>query len=355
MAWASVIGGVASAAGGLLGAKKSKTKGAKLKKIKMNDPTLNALSVETMMALGLPISQEFLERASPLGNLSNYKIGRKLINLVNAGQESGLSLDEIMQSIESGVIPDDVAGVLGQGASRLNQKKLGKLLAKSGFSSLRDLVQADIDFSTAAGERSDRINAIQPGIEQGRLDALSKIAGLQSGFISPTEEQLNTKTSEIEGILRAQIARDFGDQQQQALYQANSMGINPAARLGRLDEGQALANLAAGPDALARTLQLLSGQQGLQTNAIGALQGSLQPGITNASNLLGMRMNQNSAAANQALGLAQLQSTNNQLLGQGIQNAANNLGTIPMLIQEQRRQQEIDKYYGIGSPTPQDG
>lgn len=324
MAWVSgAISAVGSIAGSVLG--KGKKSKAKQRTITDSNPLMNGLSVETMLALGLPITPEMLQKASPIGRLSGSHLGRQLINLVNEGQAQGLSVDEIVSQIEGAKVGQDGRGWLSKQFG--GEKKLEKILALSGYSSLHDLVSADLAFSSSAQERAGRLNAAQPAIEQGRIDALRKVAGIQSGFVAPSEADLLSRTGDIETSLRAQIARERADSENALLEQAQARGINPGARLGRLDEWQAQSNLDANTTALSRALQLLGGEQALQTNAISSLQGSLQPATVNASNLIGMRMNQNSQVANQALGLAGLEQQGNQFLGQGIAAGANGLAS----------------------------
>lgn len=343
---AAIIPGLIAAAGSIGGgiAGQPGTPPA-TKKIGNRDPLLNALSVDALLALGVPIDSAFLQKASPLGNLSGTKVGRDLLAIVNRGQAAGLSIDEIMARIEragknkSGT--DDILGSLGVLA---NETNLQKILTKTGYSSLRDLVQADIEFSQAADARASRIGAVQPGIEQGRLDALGKIAGLQSGFVAPTEADIRSRSGEIETALRGQISREAADQQAAALVAAQVGRFNPGGAIGRLGEWQSQANLEAGPDSIARALQLLSGEQGLQSNALSALLSSLQPATVNASNLLGMRMNQNASVGNQALQGYGIQAQGNQALGGAINEGFGSVANAMTLAQ-------LMKQFGGGDDT----
>jgi hypothetical protein len=254
----------------------------------------------------------------------------------------------------------DPFGFFGKGGSSTARRKkrganvLQRLASTSGYESLQDLIQAQLDFDSQIEGRVNDANSASQAAATGRNDALRRIAELQSGFVSPTEDQINARSSEIENILRAQIAREFDDRDKAALYQANAYGINPAGQMGRLGEGRAIANLAAGPDALARTLQLLGGEQGLQTNAINTLQGSINAQDQLPLALLGIQSNNNvslsNIASNQALQLAQIQSQQNQILGNGITGLANQLGAIPGLLSERNRGSQlnsIDRFYGL--------
>jgi hypothetical protein len=104
------------------------------------------------------------------------------------------------------------------------------------------------------------------------------------------------------------------------------MGINPGARLGRLDEWQAQANLDAQPQGLARALQLLSGQQGLQSNALNALQGSLANQNAAASNQLTMQNSLGQQAFNQSMQLYNANAQNTSTTAANIANVFGNAG-----------------------------
>jgi hypothetical protein len=338
------------------------------RRIGPRDPLMNQLLVEALMGLGAPIDESLLSRASPLGQFSNRNIARRLSNFVNPLIESGASLDEIMSQLDAGRSfarreigdgGDSIGGHFDDALRSRGLNKLDKLIARSGHGSLRNLIEAEIAFQNRVGERAALANENQGIVEQGRRTAQRRIGEIQSDFYAPTASEIEAERAEMEAILRAQIERDFGEQREQSLYEANAYGINPAGRLGRLDESQALANLGTGPDSLARTLQLVAGRQGVQATALGSLQNSLQPAIANASGLLGMQMNQNASAAQQALGIAQLQSQNNQLLAGGVLNATQQIAAAPFLYQEmQRRRREldgqIDSAHGIAGPINDD-
>jgi hypothetical protein len=155
----------------------------------------------------------------------------------------------------------------------------------------------------------------------GRRGAQSSIARIQGDFVAPSQADILAQSGTIEEALRGQIARERSDSQNTIFEQMNAMGINPGARLGRLDEWQAQQNLEAQPNALARALQLMSGQQNLQGNALALLRGSLDSGTGAAQNLLNFQSSQNSAAAQQALALAAMNRDNG--IGAGVNNAFN--------------------------------
>lgn len=415
MAWITALVGAAGSIGSsVIGSRNRGGRGTNTPGIQ-SSPLFQQLLLQSLLGTGSPVSRGQFQNAGPLGTLlgSAGQAGVK-----NRGQRSfGMLLPQLRQAISQGATQglsaaDIVAqlqgtrpfrggggsgrtGNLGGGSSNLrgaigaggpvgmllDQDSLGfdpldplglfggkkkssprhgvnvlnRLLASSGYGSLEELVQAELDYSRDAEGRLAQSNETAGIVNQGRNDAQRSIAGIQSDFVAPTEAELTSRSSEIEQILRAQIARDFGDREQNALYQANAYGINPAGQLGRLGEGRALAELASGPDALARTLQLLGGQQGLQTNALSALQGSLNQQNALPLQLLGLQSQNNvglaGIAANQALGLAQLDAQGNQLLGQGVQGAFNQLGSIPG-IQEARRRIDasINPQYGISTP-----
>jgi hypothetical protein len=348
---AAVIGAAGALGGGALSYFGSKPKKSKLKKIKRWNPLYNAQLIEAMIGLGVPVPEDMLLAASPLGQT---RIGANRFDEVST---------LIRQGIDQGLSDADIAKQLaGLDANRRGANFLvnrhGETRGRVGYNNLEALVRDQREFMGSAFANQSEVRRLQEESLAGRRSAQSAIARIQGDFVAPSEEELAERTSEIENILRAQIERDFGEQRGQSRYEANAYGINPAGRLGRLDESQALANLSAGPDALARTLQLVSGQQGVQATALGALQGSLGTGTTNAANLLGLQLNQNTAAAQQALGLAQLQSARAQNLGNSISEGVNQLALIPAIGQEQNRRRQLDELinrtYGISSASPGD-
>lgn len=362
-----------------------------------SSPLFQQLLLQSLMGVGAPINPAQVRSAGPLATLLGAAgtVGLKqkgqrgfasiLDNLysdIAAGREAGKSAAEIAADIRGsdwwnigkgtrgGFLGDeedirqvmDPFGFFGDGISKSykrtkrGKRALNRLSAASGYESLEELIQAQLDFESTADNFLADANEQGEVIRGGREDALRRIAEIQSGFVAPDEEEIESRRAEIEDILRAQISRDFGEREQAALYQANAQGINPAARLGRIDEARALANLAAGPDALARTLQLISGQQGVQSNALNALQGSLTSQTQLPLALLGLQSNNNVAmtniASNQALALAQLDAQYRQNLGAGVQGAFNQLAQIPGIQAEQRRAEinnQISRNYGIST------
>jgi hypothetical protein len=350
---AAVIGAAGALGGGAFSYFGSKPKKSKLKKIKRWNPLYNAQLIEAMIGLGVPVPEDMLLAASPLGQT---RIGANRFDEVST---------LIRQGIDQGLSDADIAKQLaGLDANRRGANFLvnrhGETRGRVGYNNLEALVRDQREFMGSAFANQSEVRRLQEESLAGRRSAQSAIARIQGDFVAPSEEELAERTSEIENILRAQIERDFGEQREQSLYEANAYGINPAGRLGRLDESQALANLGTGPDSLARTLQLVAGRQGVQATALGSLQNSLQPAIANASGLLGMQMNQNASAAQQALGIAQLQSQNNQLLAGGVRSASQQLAATPELYEElqRRRRREIDSQidsaHGIVGPINDD-
>jgi hypothetical protein len=404
MAWITALLGAAGSIGGALASKPHNPGSPALIGIQ-SSPLFQQLLMQSLIGTGSPINAGTVRAGSPLATLlgAAQQIGLKrkgqvafsslmdnFYRQVQKGREAGLSAAEIARNIEAtpwynktghegyrdGFLgnEEDIRGVMdpfgffGKGGSpSARQKKRGvsvfnRLLSSSGYVGLEDFIQAQLDFEGQIAGRVNDANDASAATAAGRNDALRRIADLQSGFVSPTEEQLTARSAEMENILRAQIAREFDDRDKAALYHANAYGINPAGQMGRLGEGRALANLAAGPDALARTLQLLGGEQSLQANALTTLQGSLNAQDQLPLALLGLQSNNNvslsNIASNQAMQLAALQSQYNQALGQGITGLANQLGSIPGLISEQNRAAQlsnrqanlnsgIDRLYGL--------
>lgn len=421
MAWITALVGAAGSIGaGVIGSKKKGGRGTNTQGIQSN-PLFQQLLLQALMGTGSQVSRGQMQNAGPLGTLlgSAGMAGVKnrgqrsfgmllpyLREAISQGAGQGLSAADIVAQLQGtrpfrggggggggggmsgggkgaliggslggplGALSGGAIGKLGLdplglfgGKKKASAKKgvdvLDRLLAASGYGSLEELVQSELDYSRDAEGRMAEQNETADIVNQGRNDAQRSIAGIQSDFVAPTEAELLTRQGEIEQILRAQIARDFGVREQNALYQANAYGINPAGQLGRLGEGRALAELASGPDALARTLQLLGGQQGLQSNALSALQGSLNGQTALPLQLLGLQSNNNvglaGIAANQAMNLAQLDAQGNQMLAGGFQGAANQIGAIPGIQAEQDRRRQLDalinRQYGI-APPPSDG
>jgi hypothetical protein len=389
MAWAAAIPALIGAAGqiggGLLG--KKKTPGAAYTPSVQESPLFQQLQLLTQLGLGGQVSPAMLRQGSPIGTLLNSAqsigLGHKgarsmsramddVLAMISQGSASGLSAAQIAAQIEASPLfaPKGgggkgsktkkfhgLSGLLGnvngvnigdpfglftkkpKWGKELGGDVIRRLAAASGFNSIEELIQGQIDFESDVGERTTRANEVADTTEQGRFDALSKIAGIQSGFVAPSEADILSQSGTIEQALRAQIARERSDSQAAVLEQMNALGINPAARLGRLDEWQAQQNLEAQPNALARALQLMSGQQGLQTNALASLQGSLSGADAGAQNLLalqsGNQLGIGQLASQQALALAQMQQQNNQFLGGGVANAGNLAAQLAFLTQNQ--------------------
>jgi hypothetical protein len=350
MAWVAILTGLLGAGASVGGAALSRPRVPRRRQnINTRDPMLNALTVEAMQQLGLPIDEGLLRQAGPITSQTRGH-GRvhSLLNAVQEGQRLGLSASDITNELMRTKREQRQGGPL---ESVVNGQHLRRAVRRSGYGSLQDWINAEMSYQNAIPGRLQTANQNQEEIAAARRSAQERIAALQAGFVAPTEQQITDRSTSMENVLRAQIAREFDDRDKAALYQANAYGINPAGQMGRLGEGRALANLAAGPDALARTLQLLGGEQALQQNALGVLQSSLNNGTNNALNLLGFNAGQNAFAANQSLALAQLQSQSNQLMGQGVMNAGQQLAAIPGLISERQRQNRIDQMYGL-APNP---
>lgn len=364
MVWPALIAAAGSIGGGLLANRNAPNAGdATFLPGIQTDPLYQQLQLMSMLGLGQQITPQMLQSASPLATLlaNAQSIGLKqkgalafskllpdLQRVISQGAAAGKTAAQIKADLQAlpfwganksgggpleGLAPAggdlDPLGLFDKSSKPDKEKGrevMRRLMAAAGYNSLDDLIQAELDFETNNAGRVDRYNQVSSATEQGRLDALSKIAGIQSGFIAPTAENLAAQTSDIETALRGQIAREAADQQA-ALLQAAQVGrYNPGGGMGRLGEWQAQANLEAGPDAVARALQLLGGQQSLQTNALSALQASLSGAEATPLNLLQLRSGNQlgigQLTAQQALALTGMQQQGNQLLGQGLSNAA---------------------------------
>lgn len=344
---AALIGALGAAGGGALSYFGSKPK--KGKKFNKNNPLYQAQLLEALIGLGVPVTDNQILGGSPLAQMGFSKRRfDELSTLIQQGLDAGLSDSEIAKQLAA-------VDQRKNGTNFLINKK-GETRGRVKYDTLESFIADQRAFMESAFADRDAIRSLQDETLAGRRSAQSAISQILGDFVAPTGDEISARSAEIEDILRAQIERDFGERREQSLYEANAYGVNPAGRLARLDEGQALANLATGPDALARTLQLISGEQGVQTTALGALKAALGAGTNNASNLLGFQLNASNAAAQQALALALLNSQRAANLGGAVTDAANQLALIPALRSEQSRRQQLDdlinRQYGITTGTP---
>jgi hypothetical protein len=237
-------------------------------------------------------------------------------DIINQGIEAGLSVDDITRQLE--------AMTTGKKEKSVFFKKSGELKGGLGVSSLGELVQQQIEFNKAYDPK--QIAQLQQITQAGRQGAMESIAGIQKDFVAPSRQDILNEALAMENIYRAQIARERADSEKALLEQANTMGINPGARLGRLDEWQAMANLDAGPQGLQRALQLLSGQQGVQSNALNALQASLANQNAAASNQLSLQNSLGQQAFNQSMQLYNAAANQASTTASNIANTLGNAG-----------------------------
>jgi hypothetical protein len=362
---AAIISAVGSIAGGALSSKKPKDKSAANVPITTN-PLYQQLLLNSLLGLGAPINPATLRNSSPLGTLISFastaglkkkeQIGfgailDNLYEIIGVGAKQGWSTAQIADKIghylktsrdyqtEKGIRsitdPAGLLGGLGKASLGYKQRLRGKraltaLTAAAGYTSLEELIQSQIDFEKQMEERQTSQNEQAKATQKGRLDALNKISELQSGFVAPTEEQIKAQAKTIEDAFKGQVSRERADQELALLTQASQLGINPGGRLARLDEWQAQKNLEAQPEALSRALQLLSGEQGLQSTALTSLQSSLGAQDSTALSLLGLQnanqLGLGQIAAQQAMQLSQQQQAANLSLANGINGAFNALG-----------------------------
>lgn len=197
--------------------------------------------------------------------------------------------------------PETVAGIV----NRINSAfpavnkgaglQLGSLLTAGGYGSLADLINEQLKWQKQSQAATAQRDALAPTVAKGRQDAAAEIARLQSNFPSYTQADINT-ISEAE----RQKARDA------VLQQANVGGFNPAAGLAEVERD---------PNPLARAIALLTGEQGLATNSLAALQTSLldptKASTALASLGLNTAINNSSLAAQQANIMAGAQAQTN--------------------------------------------
>jgi hypothetical protein len=375
---AALIAAAGSIGGAALGASKNKRQSGPALVSIANSPLFQQLQLLAMMGIGQQITPASLREASPLGTLlgsaGDVGLTRKgqkgyasildnLYRAIDDGRANGLSAGQIVDSIKrsdwwnaSDGLRDgqfgnegDIRGVMdpfgffGDGVSdkykrtQRGRRALKRLTAASGYNDLEELIEAQLQYETQAEERLREMNETSGIAAQGRNDALRRIAGIQSDFVAPTEEEFRAEAGEIEAALRGQIEREARDQQDALSVAAQVGRYNPGGGMGRIGEWQSQANLQAGPDSVARALQLLSGQQSLQSNALGALQGSLAQQDQGALALLGL-LNGNSIANNQIAAQmagvnAQVNAQNAQLWQQGLSGAAGGIGNAMLLNQ----------------------
>lgn len=322
------------------------------------DPLYQQLQMLSMLGLGQPIDPGMLRRSSPLNSLgSTTGLNNRQAGRLQSAMAQAQSI--IASGLANGQSPDTIAQALSgiPGADLL-----ARVASQSGYASLTDLVGAQMSFESSVPIRTALYDRTSQATELGRLNALNSIAGIQSDFVAPTASAIAAQTATVEQALRGQIARERSDSEASILEQMNSMGINPAARLGRLDEWQAQQNLEAQPNALARALQLMTGQQGLQSGALSALQGSLSNAEQTPLALLGLQSNNalgiGQLAAQQAQALAQAEASRNALYGSAISNTADIFGSYLLNRNDQNQStnwlQQIlgNSAAAPGEPTP---
>jgi hypothetical protein len=346
MAWIAAliaaVGGLGGAAMGAYGGSDPKLHDAVGKK----DPLYNAALIDALIGMGAPVSAQQLALMSPLAQFGRAGLTpaqqTEVRDLIAQGTAAGLTPDEIAKQLET-----FGAGKGGKSAFFKGGQFRG---AKQGYGSLVDLVKAEQAFTTQYDPAE--IARLQGVTSAGRRGAQESVARIQGDFVAPSAADIQAQAGISETALRGQIARERSDAEAGIFEQMNAMGINPAARLGRLDEWQAQQNLEAQPNALARALQLLSGEQSLQTSALGALQGSLSVQSGNAMGMLGLQQSLGAQAANQALALAGMSNQNAQLAGEGIANAGN-VGSQAYLVSQLYGQDPApgDRSFRSGDPA----
>jgi hypothetical protein len=378
MAWvAALIGAAGSIGGGLLSKQKTQRVKGTVNYNISKDPLFAGLASQAGVSIGQQPTIQSLMAGSPLTSLKNQFAGRArpdhfkfygraiddLQAWIDSGLANGMTADQVAagadawlkkrtksaNSQDNGLMAGestlrtifDPIGLFGSGKretisrTQLSGERLIRgALRSAGYSNFGDLVRDEINFRTDAMSRVGGLQSDATAAAQGRSDATRRIAGIQSDFVAPTAADIQEQAAIAETAFRGQVTRERADQERALLEQANTMGINPAARLGGLDEWEAQQKLEAQPQGLARALQLLSGQQGLQSTALGSLLSSMESQNQLPLQLAALRSGQSISlgqqSANQALALAginaQIGQNNAQNLGSGIANAGNLAG-----------------------------
>lgn len=327
-------------------------------------PLYQQMMLMAMLGQGQRVSPQMMNAGSPLSTLLNAasQIGLKqkgaknfskllpdLQRVISQGKAAGKTAAEIKADLEAlpfwgqnkgdkraasplGIkMSDGMADVLDplgifDNRSKPDKEKgrevMRRLMAASGYNSVTDLIQAELDYENQSVGELGGMNEAADAAQKGRLDALKAIAGIQQDFVAPSGADIAKAISEQEAIIRAQIQREVQDQNESIITRNSAMGINPAAYQGRLGEWAAQANLEANTTGTARALQLLGGRQGLQSNALTALQGSINAADQTPLALMqlqsGNQIGLGQIAAQQAMNLAGLQQQGNTALGNGV-------------------------------------
>ena len=171
--------------------------------------------------------------------------------LVNEGLRQGLSPDQIIANVNA----DPVVRFHGPGFI------IQQPLAVTGFGTIDDLVRAEVSFTQNRNVQVERLNALIPEIQAGQEAALTGASQILQNFIVPTQENID------------QLSQSFSeDIKRQRLITANVGGFPADLRnIGREGQQQAI--------------DLLTGEQNLQTNALNVFQAGFFNPIQSALNV----------------------------------------------------------------------
>lgn len=336
---ALLLSGLASAGGGLLQAfnqpEARKIGDTPLSAFRAGaDPIAAQLGFDALLGLGR-VDEGILQESSPINRLVNVAqqsgdFRRDDLTLLTGAQKAlTSSVNKGLRKLRRGEIDrSELTQFVMKDARSNTEFERGRLVLRlamgaAGIGNFSNLIQQQSQFQQETEQFVEQARNVTQAVQTGRLDALQGIAALQSDFpIATAAAQQQFEQEEI-----ARQNREFDLRQRELFEQANALGFNPGAGLGLLESDRATALL----DARQRAQEIQAGRQGLSTQAIGALLGSLGQQDARAQAAAGLRQNAQLTAASigaqQAQALANLQAQQQQpSLAAGIGQTLSGLG-----------------------------
>lgn len=288
------------------------------------DPSYNAAQTQILAMLGQPDTTSTIQ-ASPWAQVANTANSQGLFKEEDARDvRQAIAVAEAItaQMAAQGVTdPNQVWAAIdsrirndyGRNGNRV-VNQLITAIGSGGFGGPQDLVGRQMSYAKQAAELQSQLDKVRPTVTAGRVAAMEQIIRILQDFPAYTKSDIE-RLSEVE----RQRSREG------VLQAANVGGFNPAAGLSEIERD---------PNPIARAVSLLSGAQGLGTNALAALNSSLldpvQAAQAQAQIGLNAALGSMSTAAQQAMtyaGLnAQSANQNSGALGSGVAAGLGGLG-----------------------------
>ena len=303
------IGGIASALGNVAAAKISKPNNAIIGTSGLPsgafDPAAAFATFDALTQLGI-VDPSVLSSASPLSQALSQLALQPISTSRRISLQKGLA-DIQAKIAQVGGDFTDFAGATttvtdpftGETSvvsllDAKDQRVLNQIAGIVGLSP-EQLFQREAAFQQQSAALIEQARPVADAVRTGRLDALQQLS--QTGDFAG-----------VQADIRAQLERVLGERQTDILRESNIAGVNPGRQLGKLEEFRQDADV----EALARAVQLVSGQQQTLGNVI-------NPGQAATQNIAGIRLGSQIGAG----GLTQIQPSNT---GQFISAAGANLG-----------------------------